>query len=188
MEDTIDKVIRSYAVRGFYVKVLHVDIQFKAIRDRERVGAISNVVSRAEHVPEIERFIRVLKERARCYFAMLSEAEIDTLPRTLVIHLMITVNFYIDTFVWRRGMSQILPPATIVEGLVIDYDKYFHVIFGEYTHTYEGTTNDMKSRTVGSLALGPSGNVQGGIRCYSLHTGKVLHRQSADVTILKMDT
>ena len=81
------------------MKVLHVDIQFKAIRDRERVGAITNVVSHAEHVPEIERLIRVLKERARCYFAMLSEAGIDTLPRTIVIHLMITVNFYMNEFV-----------------------------------------------------------------------------------------
>ena len=76
------------------------DIQFKEIRDRDRVGAMTNVVSRAEHVPEIERFVRVLKERARCYFAMLLEAEIDTLPRTRIIHLMITVNFYINEFVW----------------------------------------------------------------------------------------
>ena len=31
----------------------------------------TSVVSRGEHVQEIERFNRVLKERARCYFAML---------------------------------------------------------------------------------------------------------------------
>ena len=66
----------------------------------------------------------------------------------------ITVCFYINAFVWRRGVSQILPPLTIVEGLVVDFTKHFHVIFGEYCHTYEGTTNDMTSRTVSALALG----------------------------------
>ena len=44
----------------------------------------------------------------------------------------------------------------------------------------------MKSRTVPALALGPSGNLQGGIRCYSLETGRVLHRFTQDVTISKM--
>ena len=57
----------------------------------------------------------------------------------MVIHLMTTVNFYVNAFVWRRGVSQVLPPVTIVEGLVVDFNKHFHVIFGEYMHTYEGT-------------------------------------------------
>ena len=53
-------------------------------------------------------------------------------------------------------------------------------------HTYEGTTNTMKDRTVGALALGPSGNLQGEIWCFSLRTAKVFHRFMKDVTLLKM--
>ena len=74
----------------------------------------------------------------------------------------------------------------IVEGLVVDFNKHFHVIFGEYMHTYEGTDKTMKMRTVAALALGPSGNLQGGVRCYSLRTGKVLHRFMKDITLMKM--
>ena len=44
----------------------------------------------------------------------------------------------------------------------------------------------MKNCTVGALALGPSGNLQGGIRCYSLLLGRVLHRFMKDITLLKM--
>ena len=44
----------------------------------------------------------------------------------------------------------------------------------------------MKMRTVAALALGPSGNLQGGVRCYSLRTGKVLHRFMKDITLMKM--
>ena len=186
VEHVIETVIHAYAVRGFHVKVIHVDIQFKALLDREKLPVRTNIVSRGEHVPEIERYIRVLKERARCYFAILDEVEIYTLPRQMVIHLMITVNFYMNTFVWRKGVSQILPPITIVTGLVPDFKKHFHVLYGEYCNTYEGTTNTMKLRTVGALALGPSGNTQGGVRCYSLRTGKILNRMTKDITIAKM--
>ena len=76
---------------------------------------------------------------------------------------MTTVTFYVNAFVWQEGVSPTLPPVTIVEGLVVDYNKHFHVIFGEYMHTYKGTDNTMKNRTVGALALGPSGNLQSGV-------------------------
>ena len=52
--------------------------------------------------------------------------------------------------------------------------------------TFEGTTNGMDSRATGVLALGPSNNIQGGIRCFSLATGKVLHRLRSDCTLMKM--
>ena len=130
---------------------------------------------------------RVLKERARCYFGILDEAEIYTLPRQMVIHLMITVNFYMNAFVWRKGVSQKLHPMTIVKGLVPDFiNKHFYVLFGEYCNTYEGTTNTMELRTVGALALGPSGNTQGGVRCYSLRIGKILSRMMKDIILAKM--
>ena len=56
---------------------------------------------------------------------------------------MANVTFYIDTFVWQPGVSKVLPPLTIVEGNTLDFQKHFHVIFGEYVHTYEGTDNTM---------------------------------------------
>ena len=183
LEKTFQAVLRAYRVRGFNVVTVHVDIQFKAMKDQNLLGIRVNVVSKEEHVPDIERLIRVIKERARSYYAMLP---FDFMPQTMVIHLLTTVVFYINAFVWREGVSQFLPPITIVEGLPLDFNKHFHLIFGEYVHTYEGTTNDMKERTVGAIALGPSGNFQGGIRCYSLLTGKVLLRTIADVTRLKM--
>ena len=100
IEIDIKAMMRTYSSRGFCVKVLHVDIQFKALKDRGTlIGARVNVVSRGEHVPKIERFIRVVKERARCYFAMLS---VKKLPKIMVIHMILIVIFYINAFIWRR--------------------------------------------------------------------------------------
>ena len=183
MEDEIKCVNRMYEVRGFHVKYILVDIQFKAIKDRGQLTACVNVVAKGEHVPEIEHFNRVIKERTRCYYAMLP---FKTLPRIMIIHLLVTVMFYINAFVWRKGVSQFLSPLTILEGIVIDYNLHFQVIFGEYAHTYETTTNTTKSRTVGAMALGPTGNLQGGVRFYSLVTGKILQRAKKDYTLLKM--
>ena len=44
---------------------------------------------------------------------------------------------------------------TIVEGVKLDYHKYFKVIPGEYAQTFEGSDNTMKERTIGALALRP---------------------------------
>ena len=45
MEHVIDTVLQSYAVRGFHVRAIHVDIQFKAISDRANLPVLTNVVS-----------------------------------------------------------------------------------------------------------------------------------------------
>ena len=96
------------------------------------------------------------------------------------------VNFYLNVYVWRQCVFQILPPITLVEGIVLDYNNHFHVIFGKYLHTYKSTTNMMRERTTTCLALGLSGNLQDVMRCYSLSTDKVFHGTFGDVTITKM--
>ena len=92
----------------------------------------------------------------------------------MIIHLIKTVLYCINAFVWRRGISQILSPTTIIEGVKLDYKLHFPVFFGDYAHVYDGTDNTMKSQTTGAIALGPSGNVQGGVRFFSLTTAKIL--------------
>ena len=97
LESGIKRVISTYRIRGFNIVLIHVDIQFKAIKDRKSLGISVNVVSKEEHVPEIERLIRVIKERARCYYSMLPYRVI---PCTMIVHLLITVVFYISTHLY----------------------------------------------------------------------------------------
>jgi hypothetical protein len=96
LEQEIERIIKLYAVRGFHVKFILFDIQFKSIKDRNMLSVTVNVVGRGEHVPAIERFVMVIKERCRCYYAMLA---FNVLPRMMVIHLLTTVMFYINAFV-----------------------------------------------------------------------------------------
>ena len=129
LEDGLKNVIRSYAIRGFSIGMMFLDIQFKSLKDRNVLGVNVCIVSRGKHVKQIERFHRVIEERCRCYHAM---QPYDSLPRMMVVHLMITVIFYTNTFVWRSGVSQVLSPLAIVEGTSVDFNLHFKVIFGEF--------------------------------------------------------
>ena len=53
----------------------------------------------------------------------------------------------------------------------------------EFPRTYKGTLNDMSPMTVDFLALGTNGNMQSGIRCYSLSTGHVFQRKWRDAEV-----
>ena len=65
LESQLKMILRSYAVRGFRVVMIAVDLQFQSLKDRNRVGAPFNVHSTEEHVHNIERWHRTVKERCR---------------------------------------------------------------------------------------------------------------------------
>ena len=81
----------------------------------------------------------------------------------------------------KNGGSQYLCPMNLVTGVLLDFNKHFQVIFGEYAQTFEGSDNIMNKRTVGAIALGPSGNFQGGVQFFSLKTGRVLGQWESKV-------
>ena len=58
----ISGIMKQYQFRGMNVTTILVDKQFECIAS-QFTGVDVNVVSRDEHVPEIERLIRVIKER-----------------------------------------------------------------------------------------------------------------------------
>ena len=116
----------------------------------------------------------MIEECARFYFEMVP---FDGLPTMIVYQLLITVTFYINAFVWMKGVSKSLPSLTTIEGTTLDYHLHFRVTCGEFVQTCEGTSNDMSPRTVDALAFGTNANMQCGIRYCSLGTGHVLQRQ-----------
>ena len=184
LESALRAAIQSYRIRGFTVVTILLDGQFEGLQQRFLEDNIQlNIVARGEHVPEIERLIRVIKERARCYVSLIP---FKKLPKRMVIELIYTIVFYLNSFPWPEGVSQDLSPMSIVEGIVLDYNLHFQVIYGEYAQTYEGTRNDMTERTVGAIALGPSGNLQGGVRFFSLTSGEVIVRSRKDYDLLPM--
>jgi hypothetical protein len=84
----------------------------------------------------------------------------------------------INSFPHADRISSSLSPDTIVTGRPkLDY-RTLKLEFGQYVQVYDGTSNDTKSRTLGTIALNPTGNSNGNYYFMSLATGCQIHRQS----------
>ena len=76
------------------------------------------------------------------------------------------------------GISKELSPDTMVTGRPApNYREVNKLNFGDYAQAYnvKGVTNTNKGRTVGAIALYPSGNAQGGWIFMSLALSKEIH-------------
>ena len=95
IEAQLKKVLEKYTIRGFRIKMIVVDIQFKSLKDRNACGALFDIISRDEYVLKIERQHRIAKKRLRCYFAMTS---FNCAPRIVVVQLlfesMVNLRYY----------------------------------------------------------------------------------------------
>ena len=91
-----------------------------------------------------------------------------------------------NAFVWKCGVSHIIPHLTMAEGMVLDFNFHFRVMHGEFFQTFECNDNTIAPRTADDVTLRPAGNIQGIMRFFSMASGKVLNHQCKDVTVLKM--
>ena len=65
-------------------------------------------------------------------------------------------------------------------GLKTDYARDCKVDPGSYVEASVDAivTNDNSERTTSCVALGPAGNRQGSIKCFSIETGRILYRRT----------
>ena len=108
------------------------DMEFKSTKYSNFLDVSVNIVNRGEHVKRIERFYRLIEERARCYYAILP---LNYLPRMMVIHLLIIVVFYINAFSWTKWLSKVLSLLIIVQGIMLDFNLHFRVTCGIFSNT-----------------------------------------------------
>ena len=176
MVEHVKRIQRIYVKRGFRIAIMLMDGQFDVIRgDLADLGITLNTVARGEHVPEIERQIRTIKERVRCVYAMLPFKKI---PRRMLVELVYFSVFWLNSFPANDGISATLSPRSIVHGTHVDFTKHAKLEFGAYVQAHEEHDNTMATRTTGAIALRPTGNAQGGYYLFSLSTGKVLNRNN----------
>jgi hypothetical protein len=85
-------------------------------------------------VPEIERRIRVVKERAR---ALRHSLQFMKIPRIMIINLVLHLVKQLTFFPTKAGISKTFSPRmlTLVEKL--DYKKHLKLQFGKYCQVHE---------------------------------------------------
>ncbi len=131
-----------------------------------------NLVSANEHVPEIERKTRVIKERVR---AIIYSIPFNSLPARMLVYAVLFVTKQLNLFPVKDGLSSKLSPKQIMSGEVVHY-KFCAMGFGRYCqiHEEDQPRYGMVVRMQGAILLGPSGNAQGGHKFFTLTTGKVV--------------
>ncbi len=99
---TLEQVLKVYARGGFAVQTMMTDMGFKKLVDLLPNVAINTTAAR-EHVGEIERKIRVIKERARGTINTLPYLQ---LPRLMIIELMHLCVMWMNAFPMKSGISK----------------------------------------------------------------------------------
>ena len=98
------------------------------------------------------------------------------MPRHLIIEMVYTANYWLNMFPRKGGVSKTLSPHALLTGQTWSYTTHCKLEFGDYVQTHEEHDNSMAARTIGAIALCPTGNTQGGYFFFSLTTGRVLNR------------
>ena len=175
------KVCALYSKRGFTVSRCNMDNEFECLKDslvERRHGVQLNICAPDEHVPEIERNIRTVKERIR---SISSTLPFSALPELMVVHLVMFCILWLNFFPPKGGISNTLSPEAIVKGRSVDSKLHCRIPFGGYSQVHQGsdnTNNALVNRTVGAIALGPTGNAQGTYKFMSMLTGKLIKGRS----------
>ena len=138
------------------------------------MGILANFATRNEHVPEIERQHRVIKERAR---ACHSTLPFEVLPRLLLVEMVNNCALWINMFPAKGGIPNV-SPRTLMTGIKLDYSKHCSFLSRSYVQVYDkpSPTNSPTARTVGAITLGPTGNLRGGYKFLNICTGKKITR------------
>jgi hypothetical protein len=175
---------KFYLNRGFHITTLLVDNEFAPLQvliQSMTGGPRVNLTSASKHVPEIERRIRVVKERA----IRLSRHSLpfNRIPRLLTIYIVFKAVKLLNYFPPKGGISDTVSLNTIMTGETLNYKLQLALQLGQYYQVHEEDTprNSQLPRTQGAICLGPSSNIQGGFKFMSLASGQRISRRTWDI-------
>jgi len=100
------------------------------------------------------------------------------LPKLFIRRLVIDVVRCLNLFPWHNGISDALSPAGLVTGQARPNYAAMRIEFGSYAQVFDNhsPTNTPYARTLGAIALDPTGNAQGAYHFMSLDTGALISR------------
>jgi hypothetical protein len=101
-------VVKLYKARGFNVNSFLADGEFAPLQQHVYdMGGMLNTTSNNEHVGDVERYIRTLKERARATFHL---TPFKKIPTIMTQHLIGGCVFWLNAFPCEKGISETMSP------------------------------------------------------------------------------
>ena len=107
----VKKILNVIRRRGFQLQIINADNEFTKLEGK--VSAHMEICAAGQHIPRIERGIRFMKERTRCFWVTLPFRKV---PKLMVDECLIMVNSCINDFPAQDGVSSTIAPAGIILG------------------------------------------------------------------------
>lgn len=174
----LDNVFRLYNIAGFRITTIHCDNEYKSLMGEleDVYGVAVNYASAQEHVPEIERSIRVIKERVRATFHRLPYLK---LPPVMIKILVMESTKKLNFFPPKGGISEFYSPRMIMHQENIHYDKHCAIPFGTYVQAHQepSPTNTQEPRSLDCIYMRFLNNKQGGHEILDLRTERIITRR-----------
>ena len=170
LKKALSSILQLYEHRGFKIGTVMTDNEFEHLRPS---FPMLNTCAAGDHVPDVERCIRTIKEQTRACYSVLP---FRFIPKIMLIHLVRNSVLWMNAFPSRSGMSHLHSPHYIMSGRELSYDLHARVEFGQYVQTHKQHDNSMSPRTMGAICLGPTGNNQGSHWFMSLTSGAKIIR------------
>ena len=103
---------------SYNVEVLLTDMEFDPVPAKIPHVYTVNTVAAREHVVEIEREIRLVKERKQ---ATLNTLTLRAVPKQVIIKLVYLTALWINTFSEKKGISKMYSPREIISVQKLDF-------------------------------------------------------------------
>ena len=126
-----------------------------------------------EHVPEVERYIRTIKERVR---ARASSLPFKKYLLRFIAKMVYNIVFWLKTFPHKGDVPAKISPRALIMGLAIDFHKQCKLAFGTYVQVHDEGNSTFRPRTSGAIAFQPTDNEQGRHYLLCLNSGKKLNK------------
>ena len=111
------------------VNVILMDQEFEKIVPEMKMALVNTTAAR-EHVSDIEREIRTIKEGARTTVSTLTKIGVCYLPKQVIIHMVYFSVFWTNVPPATNGISDVWSPREIVLGQIVDYHLHCKEVFG----------------------------------------------------------
>ena len=109
------KIVKLYALGGFVIRTVIMDGEFKKIKPEVELDV--NITAAREHVGEIERYHKTLKERCRCVLSDMRPIVSDAyqyLHKQIIIRLVYVCIMMLNSVLATKGKSNRFGPHEIV--------------------------------------------------------------------------
>jgi hypothetical protein len=116
--------------KRFFVDICLCDNKFEGVRASLQNHRIKLIICAPnEHVPEVERKIRTVKEQVQ---GLIPNLPFNTLPPAIIVHAVVFSVLWLNNFPPKVGISKTILPQAIVTGMSSDAEKHCQIPFGAY--------------------------------------------------------